>query len=156
METLSESIRRAMGSNAPPAAHRGPTAKDIMVSDGLITLRADHTLRDAIKVMLQRRISGAPVVENDMHLIGILSEHDCLRVIAAGAYEGDPASGARTVGELMSKDVVTIEPDLNLYAVAHLFITRKLRRLPVVDRGRVVGQVSRRDVLKAVDKMLSP
>lgn len=155
METLSESIQVAIRrSSVPPPVEHIPLAREIMVTDGLITFRPEQMLSEVIATMVNKRISGAPVVGYGMRLLGVISEYDCLRVMAAGAYEGDPLDGRRTVGELMSTNVTTIAPDLNIYGIAHLFTTRRLRRLPVVDDGRVLGQVSRRDVLLAMDKMI--
>jgi len=129
-------------------------AKDIMVRDGLITFRPTQRISEVIEIMVQRNISGAPVVDEQMNLLGVLSEFDCLRVVAAGAYEGAPVDGNRTVEELMTKEVTTIGPNLNLYGIAHTFITRGLRRLPVVQGSKVLGQISRRDVLRAVQSRL--
>jgi CBS domain-containing protein len=142
-----------MGISSPPAAPL-PTAKDIMVSKGLITFHPRQRISEAIQTMVQREISGAPVVDEQMNLLGVLSEFDCLRVIAAGAYDGAPVDGNRTVEELMSRNVITISPTLNLYGIAHTFITRGVRRLPVVEARRVLGQVSRLDVLKAVQSLI--
>jgi len=160
MESLGDSMRAAMGISSPPPAPL-PTAKDIMVSKGLITFRPQQRISEAIKIMVQREISGAPVVDEQMNLLGVLSESrssprlfDCLRVIAAGAYDGEPVDGNRTVEELMSTNVTTIGPSLNLYGIAHTFITRGVRRLPVVEGRKVLGQLSRLDVLKAVQSLI--
>lgn len=139
-------------SSAPPAPL--PTAKDVMVSSGLITFRPQQRISEVISTMVQREISGAPVVDEQMNLLGVLSEVDCLRVIAAGAYDGTSFDGNRTVEELMTTDVTTIDPNLHLCAIAHMFVTRGLRRLPVVQGRRVLGQVSRHDVLKAVQRLI--
>ncbi|MDD9967982.1 MAG: CBS domain-containing protein [Myxococcales bacterium] len=155
METLSNSIQAAMRTSSIPPAIKMPKARDIMVTAGLITFRPKQRLAAVIRSMLRHQISGAPVVDGEMRLVGMISEYDCMRVIAAGAYEGDPVDGERTVAELMSTDVTTIDPDLNLYGIAHVFMTRGRRRLPVVADGNVVGQLSRRDVLRAIDKLLS-
>jgi len=153
MESLSESMRAVMRISSPPPAPV-PMAKDIMVRDGLITFRPTQRISEVIEIMVQRNISGAPVVDEQMNLLGVLSEFDCLRVVAAGAYEGAPVDGNRTVEELMTKEVTTIGPNLNLYGIAHTFITRGLRRLPVVQGSKVLGQISRRDVLRAVQSRL--
>ena len=137
-----------------PAPAPLPTAKDIMVSTGLITFRPQQQISEAIHTMVQRAISGAPVVDEHMNLLGMLSEFDCLRVIVTGAYEGTTVDGSRTVAELMTTDVTTIDPSLNLYGIAQTFLTRGLRRLPVVEGRRVLGQLSRRDVLKAVQRLI--
>ena len=154
MESLSESIQAAMRSSFPPPP-AVKTARDIMVAEGLITFRPEQRVSEVIKKMIDSRISGAPVVGDGRRIVGVISEFDCMRVIAAGAYEGDPIDGDRTVAELMSRDITTIPPHLNVYGIAHMFMTRGLRRLPVVEGGEVLGQVSRRDVLKAIDGLLS-
>lgn len=149
MDTIRDSMRAAMRISSPPPAHV-PMAKDIMVSDKLITFRPHQRIADAIQVMIDRKISGAPVVDAQMNLLGILSEFDCLREIAVDAYEGTPMFANTTVQDLMSTEVTTIGPTLSLYGIVQKFITLSLRRLPVVEGRRVLGQVSRRDVLKAV------
>ena len=153
MDTIRDSMRAAMRVSSPPPPAPFPTAKDIMVGDKLITFRPDQRIAEVMRLMVQRKISGAPVVDAQMNLLGILSEFDCLRVVAIGAYEGTPLDGSRTVEELMTTDVTTIGPHLNLHGIAQLFISRSLRRLPVVEGRRVLGQVSRRDVLKAMQDL---
>jgi CBS domain-containing protein len=153
METINAGIPAGMRSNAPPAVTRLPTAFDIMVTE-VVTLRPTDTIRDAIRTLLSARISGAPVVNEDSELVGMLSEMDCLRVIASGAYDAEPFERARQVCDLMSVELTTIEPTMDLYAIAHLFLTKHRRRLPVVEGRRVIGQVSRRDVLRAVEREL--
>jgi CBS domain-containing protein len=153
MESLSDTMRAAMRISSPPPSPL-PTAKDIMVSTGLITFRPQQRISEAIHTMLQRAISGAPVVDEHMNLLGVLSELDCLRAVVTGAYDGTSVDGNRTVAELMTTDVTTIGPSLNLYGIAHTFLTRGLRRLPVVEGRRVLGQLSRHDVLKAVQRLI--
>ena len=133
-------------------ARRILTARDIMAKS-LITFRADQPINDAIKALLKHGISGAPVVDDDKHLIGILSELDCLRTLSSDEFLGDEQEQAGLVEHFMSTDPQTIEPELDVYRVAHHFITSTIRRLPVVEDGRLIGQVSRRDVLRAIDAM---
>lgn len=155
METLSESIQAAIRiSSVPPPAEHIPMAREIMVSERLIVFRPEQLLSEVIATMVRRSISGAPVVGYGMRLLGVISEYDCLRVVAAGAYDGERLDCHRTVEEVMSTNVTAIAPDLNLYGIAHLFATRRLRRLPVVNDGIVLGQVSRRDALRAIDRMI--
>ena len=133
-------------------ARRILTARDIMAKS-LITFRAGQSIDDAIKALLKHSISGAPVVDDDKHLIGILSELDCLRTFSSDEFLGDEQEQAGLVEHFMSTGPQTIEPELDVYRIAHHFINGSIRRLPVVEDGRLIGQVSRRDVLRAVDAM---
>lgn len=125
-----------------------PTAREMMTRR-LVTLRPDQPLVEAAALLLKHGISGAPVVDGDGHLLGLLSEYDCLRAVASADYEMDSHDSIELVSELMSKDCVTIGPEMELFAVAHEFVTRRMRRFPVIEDGKLIGQVSRRDALKA-------
>lgn len=122
-----------------------PLVRDFMATQ-LVTLRPEMSIFEAIDLLLKHRYSGAPVVDGDGRLVGILSEKDCLRVYASGAFFNN-AGGI--VGDYMSREVVTVGPDDELFRVADIFLKRSFRRLPVLQDGRLVGQVSRRDVLQA-------
>jgi CBS domain-containing protein len=82
-----------------------------------------------------------------------LSEGDCLRAISAGSYDGEPVKGEQLVRDLMNAAPLTITPSTDIYAITQTFVKNDVRRLPVVDDGKVVGQVSRRDVLKVICRM---
>lgn len=134
------------------STQRVPTAQEIMVT-ALVTLRPETPLADAISLLLTRRISGAPVVDEKGMLAGMLSEVDCLRVLSSdGFYSGDE-QGVALVRDFMTEMAVTIAPDTDLYGIAHYFLTKGVRRLPVVEAGRLVGQVSRRDVLRSIQQL---
>jgi CBS domain-containing protein len=132
--------------------HDIPLARDVMVR-ALITVRPEMPALEAIAVLTGRDISGAPVVGPGGELLGLLSEHDCLRALANAEYHEDNQEHILVVSDLMTRMGHTIPPDLDLYAIAAKFVTLRVRRLPVVEAGRLLGQVSRRDVLKAVLKM---
>ncbi|MCP5056992.1 MAG: CBS domain-containing protein [bacterium] len=125
-----------------------PTAREMMTRK-LVTLRPDLPAVEAAAVLLKHGISGAPVVDEEGHLLGLLSEYDCLRAVASADFEMDSHDAIESVSELMSEDCVTIGPDLELFAVAHEFVVRRMRRFPVIEDGKLIGQVSRRDALKA-------
>lgn len=127
---------------------RVPTAREIMTSQ-LVTLRPDMPAVDAAQMLLDNSISGAPVVDSEGSLLGLLSEFDCLRAVAASDYEMDEHDAAEVVADLMTRDCHTIGPEVDLFALAHEFVTLRVRRLPVVEEGRLIGQVSRRDALRA-------
>jgi len=120
-----------------------PVVRDFMATN-LVTLKPGMKIYDAIKVLLKNRISGAPVVDGDHHVVGVLSEKDCLRLFANGALYILPGG---IVEDYMSKDLTTVDPDEGIFSVAEIFLRNTFRRLPVVEDGKLVGQVSRRDVL---------
>ncbi|RVT82190.1 CBS domain-containing protein [Rhodobacteraceae bacterium CCMM004] len=113
----------------------------------LVTLSPEMPLLDAMKTLLDRRISGAPVVEAGGRLVGVLSKKDCLRAALHASYHRDWGG---VVADRMSRDVETLEPDLAIVSAAERFIDSNYRRFPVVDAGRLVGQISRADVLAAL------
>ncbi|MGE8495898.1 MAG: CBS domain-containing protein [Pseudomonas sp.] len=113
----------------------------------LVTFRSDTDLFTAINRLLEHRISGAPVVDSQGHLIGLLSEGDCLRGILSGAYY--EAIGGN-VSAYMTTEVETISPELDIIEVSERFLRGRRRRMPVVENGRLIGQISRSDVLRAV------
>ncbi|MDH4016337.1 MAG: CBS domain-containing protein [Actinomycetota bacterium] len=135
-----------------PEAHRVPTAEQIMVTS-LITFRPETNIGDAIAVLLSKQISGAPVTDSDGRLVGVLSELDCLRVLSSDEFYAGDQEGMGRVENFMTRDCTTITPDTDLYGIAHYFLTKGLRRLPVVSGAKLVGQVSRRDVLGLIDRM---
>lgn len=125
-------------------------ARDIMARK-LITLSPDMGIYDAIDRLLSCKISGAPVVKHGK-LVGILSEKDCLNVLLQLVLHELPNS--KPVSAYMTKDVRTIDEDLDILSIGSLFVSKPYRRLPVVDdTGVLVGQISRRDVLAAIPKM---
>ncbi len=126
-----------------------PTAREIMTTQ-LVTLQPKMTVEDAIKTLLQHSISGAPVVDEDGKLLGVLSEFDCLRAIANEQFHEDHDESG-VVEDLMTRGGETIGPEADLFQVAQTFVSLRVRRLPVLDGDRLLGQVSRRDVLRALD-----
>jgi len=113
----------------------------------LVTFRSDTDLFAAINRLLEHRISGAPVVDSQGHLIGLLSEGDCLRGILSGAYY--EAVGGN-VSAYMTREVETISPEADIIEVSERFLRSRRRILPVVEEGRLCGLIGRHDVLRAV------
>jgi CBS domain-containing protein len=128
-----------------------PTARDLMARN-LVTFTPETLLFDAVASLLEKDISGAPVVDRDGRLIGLLSEFDCLRVIAAGEFYDYGYYAETTVADVMTQPDHTIDPSLDLWAIAGEFVRHRVRRLPVLENGRLIGQVSRRDLLAALDR----
>ena len=126
-----------------------PTVREIMTRS-VITLRPEMTALDAAGILLQHAISGAPVLDPEGRLLGLLSEFDCLRAVASAGYEMDAHDAGETVAQLMTCECHTVSPDLDLFGLAHEFVRLRVRRFPVLDAGRLLGLVSRRDALRAV------
>ena len=127
-----------------------PTVSDFMTTK-VVTLKPDQTISQAIDVLIKNRISGAPILDDDGVLIGVLSQRDCLSWLVNLRYYG-MAGG--TVADFMSKGVHTIELDADLFTAADLFLYHHFRRVPVVDAdGKLVGLVSRHDVISAGAKL---
>jgi CBS domain-containing protein len=115
------------------------------------TLRPDAPILDAVDFLLEHHVTSAPVVDQDGVLIGIVSEKDCLRLLAAGT-DADMPRGI--VADYMTRDVTTITPKMNVYYVAGLFLKNVFRRLPVVEDGKLVGAITRFDILRVIQKNL--
>ncbi len=96
---------------------------------------------------MEHQLSGAPVVDDRGNLVGVLSIKDCLKVAFSASYHQERGG---SVSEFMSAEVETIESDTNIVEAAELFLNARYRRFPVVADGRLVGQISRYDVLKAL------
>lgn len=126
--------------------------KSIKVSDymaaSLVTFKPDMEMRLAISLLVEKRISGAPVVDDHGNLVGVLSEQDCMKVALSAGYYDDYAG---QVKDYMSAKVTTIDADTSILALAQLFIDSPFRRYPVMQNNRLVGQISRRDVLRALE-----
>ncbi len=125
-------------------------ARDIMATK-LITLTPDMDVFDAIDRLLKHQISGAPVVDSSGSFVGVFSEQCSISLLVAAAYDSAPTN---RIDPFVDRDVATIEPETDLLTIAERFINTHQRRLPVLDNGRLVGQISRRDVLKAARALL--
>ncbi len=112
-----------------------------------LSFTPDTDLFNAVDSLLQQQISSATVLNHQGELVGVLSESDCLRAVLSGSYF-EEASG--TVASFMSTDLNTVEADDDILVAAELFVKKGLRRLPVMEHGRLVGQISRRDVMQAL------
>jgi CBS domain-containing protein len=119
------------------------SARDIMTND-VVTIPADATIKEAIELLTERQISGLPVVDDEGHLVGVLTEFALLAMV----YDQDVQT--HTVGQHMTQDVITVDIDDPVTRVADLCIVHRIRRVPVTKRGRLVGLIARRDVLRTL------
>jgi CBS domain-containing protein len=117
-----------------------PTIREVMKTD-LITIQPDAPVADALRLLIDHGISGLPVVDADGAIVGVLSEKDLLKVF----YEKD-----LTVGGLMTRDPETISVDADLVEVFDSLMAANFRRVLIHDGGKLVGLISRADLMPAL------
>jgi CBS-domain-containing membrane protein len=125
---------------------------DYMTTD-LITFKAEDSLDHVIEQLIAYKISGGPVVNDKNELIGIISERDCIKHISDSMYYNMPMDSTNTVEKNMVSEVETIDKNMNIFDAATKFISSKRRRFPIVEKGKLIGQISQKDILKAALKM---
>jgi CBS domain-containing protein len=123
-----------------------PIVRDHMDTE-VYSVEPGAEILDAVGFLLEHRVTGAPVVDEDGHLVGMLTEKDCLRLVATGADADRPRG---TVADFMTTAVTTISPDTDVYYAAGLFLHQGFRRFPVVESGRLVGAITRFDILRVI------
>lgn len=128
------------------------TARDIMTRR-VITLRPDHDLFEVIDLFVRNKISGAPVVDRNGKYLGVFSERSSISLLMDAAERGTPTN---QIENFIDTDAATVEPHTGLLSIAQILMRTQYRRLPVVERGRVIGLISRRDVLRAAHALMEP
>ena len=123
--------------------------KDYM-SGRLVTFTPDTDVLDAIHELVAHSIAGAPVLDDHGNLIGVLSELDCMKIALTAGYHGDMGGPVR---EFMTAATKTVDASMSIIDLAELFIESGYRRYPVLEDNRLVGQISRRDVLRALETL---
>ena len=127
------------------------TVSDYMTRD-LITFTPNQTIESVMQALINNRISGGPVVNDKNELIGIISEGDCIKQISESRYYNMPMQD-KTIEKHMAINVETIDGNMNIFDAANKFLEAKRRRFPIVENGKLVGQISQKDVLKAAMKL---
>jgi CBS domain-containing protein len=112
-------------------------AHDIMTRN-VFTTTPQTTVRDAARLLDEQHISGLPVVDEAGKIIGVVTEADII------------SKPGEVVAEIMSRDVVAVNEDTPVEEIASLLSKRKIKRVPVVNEGRIVGIISRADIVHAV------
>jgi len=119
-------------------------ARDIMSKD-TICVKKDTPIFEAVKLLVENNISGLPVVEDDMTLVGILSEKDAVEVF----YESEQAE-SKTVNDYMTYPTVYFEENNALVNICDFLVKNIFQRVPITSRGRLVGIISIQDILNSV------
>jgi CBS domain-containing protein len=120
--------------------------KDYMTKK-VITVAPDMNIMEAISILIKNDISGAPVIDASGKLVGILTERDCLDVVIQVGYFEDFAG---PVSKFMTTEVKVTHPDDDLLDIAQTFVQSTFRRFPVLDNEKLVGLISRRDLVRAI------
>lgn len=123
--------------------------KDYMLKNP-VKVKADADLFDAIEAILEYKISGVCVVDDENHLLGMLSEMDCLKAILSAMYNEETSVGPAR--GFMTTDVYSVSPHADIVDVAQEMLKRGYRRCPVVQDGKLVGQITCRQLLRAVEE----
>ncbi len=118
-------------------------AQAIMTTD-VITVGTKTPVYDAVEMLLESGVTGLPVVADDMTLVGVITEKDLLTLLSEATDE------SATVEEFMTRDVVSFETDADLIEICECLIQSNFRRIPIVSQGKLVGVVSRKDIIKYI------
>ncbi|MDB9960990.1 CBS domain-containing protein [Oceanihabitans sp.] len=118
------------------------------MSTNLITFKPEQSIEAVIETLINNKISGGPVVNENNELVGIISEGDCLKQISDSRYYNMPMA-QDNVEKRMVKDVETIDGNMNIFDAANKFLDSKRRRFPIVQEGKLIGLISQKDILKA-------
>jgi CBS domain-containing protein len=127
-----------------------PVVRDYM-DKTVPTLTPDIGILEAVDFLLKNHVTGAPVLDPQGNVIGILTEKDCLRLLSTG-MEADKPRG--TVKDYMTTEVASVPSHMNVYFLAGMFLKANYRRLPVIDDGKLVGAITRFDVLRVIQANL--
>jgi len=120
----------------------------------LITFKGDTLIATVIDTLLGNRITGAPVLNDNGEVIGLIDDKDCLNILVGSAYYNHPTTGVDKVSSYMSNVMKSISIDSTIVTAANIFLTTPFKRLLVMDeKGKMAGQISRRDILRAIKDM---
>jgi predicted transcriptional regulator len=146
-------IKSFTGRRAKPEKGQSTNIKvsDYM-STKLITFKPEQSVLEVMNTLITNKISGGPVVNDQNELLGIISEGDCMKQISESRYYNMPMEDM-IVEKHMAREVETIDGNMNVFDAANKFVNSKRRRFPIIEQGKLVGQISQKDVLKAALKL---
>lgn len=146
-------IKSFQGKRAEPEKLQSlPILVEDYMSRSLTTFKKDQLVIEVMEALIKNKISGAPVVNDNYELIGIISDGDCMKQISESRYYNMPI-GDMKIEQFMDTDVTTIDRKVNIFDCANLFHEHNCRRFPIVEDGKLVGMISRKDVLCAALKL---
>jgi CBS domain-containing protein len=125
-----------------------PIVRDFM-DKSFATVQLDTPMQKAINILVKKKLTGVLVVDAERHLLGVLSETDCLKVLLRRGFERSPDD---VVESYMHPVPKTVESGLDIIRASQIFVDNPYRRLAVVDNGKLVGQITRRDIVKKMGK----
>lgn len=118
-------------------------ATNVMTAN-VVSVSPEATMKEAAELLLRHRVSGVPVVDDAGQIVGVISEFDLLKLVYSPEMEAD------RVGNHMSTKLLTVSPDESLIGIVDTFLNHPIRRLPVIDDGKLVGLISRHDLIRFV------
>ena len=121
-------------------------ASEVM-SGSVLTANPDMKLSDVIKLLVKNNVTGLPVVDDDMNLLGVVTEKDILKVL----YNKEKV---RAVQDLMSRNVVSFDENEDLIKIFRSLVENSFRRVPITSSGKLVGIISRRDIIKFIHERM--
>ncbi|NOX56358.1 MAG: CBS domain-containing protein [Planctomycetes bacterium] len=125
-------------------------ARDIMTTK-LVTLRPGMDVFDAIDLLLENAISGAPVIDDDGNFVGVFTEKDCLSILVQSVYDLHPTT---KIDAFIERHPHTVDEQTDLLTIAQIFLRNPFRRVPVLRDGKLVGIIARRDILRAAHDIM--
>lgn len=146
-------IKSFQGRRAEPEKlQSAPILVEDYMSSNLITFHKDQLVAEVMEALIKNKISGAPVVNERNELVGVISDGDCMKQISESRYYNMPI-GDMKVEKFMETNVHTIDKKTNIFDCASLFYKHDCRRFPIVENGKLIGQISRKDILCAALKL---
>ncbi|MGY8967608.1 MAG: CBS domain-containing protein [Flavobacteriales bacterium] len=127
--------------------------KDIMTTN-LVLFTVEQSIHEVMNSLIKNKISGGPVVDDRGKLIGVISEADCMKEVSDSRYFNMPILD-KSVGHFMTKEVETLPASMTLFDAASRFHETSRRRFPVLDNNKLVGQISRKDIVIAAINLKS-
>tara|TARA_B110000977_G_scaffold76506_1_gene103238 strand:+ start:805 stop:1269 length:465 start_codon:yes stop_codon:yes gene_type:complete len=127
--------------------------KDIMTTN-LVLFTVEQSIHEVMNSLIKNKISGGPVVDDRGRLIGVISEADCMKEVSDSRYFNMPILD-KSVGHFMTKEVETLPASMTLFDAASRFHETSRRRFPVLDNNKLVGQISRKDIVIAAINLKS-
>ncbi len=128
--------------------------KSFLIKDNMnpnpVTVLPETNIADVAKITLKHKISGVLVVDNTKKLLGMISELDCLRAMTDSIYHDGKNTSSLCAKDIMTKEVTIVTPGSQLFDVVTSMLNQRQRRRPVVENGKLIGQVTCRQLLKII------